>query len=266
MDAIALGPVLLPLPRLYALACALLLLAASAFLLGLPRARHARWFNGLVIAWLVGARLGHVALNLAAYQAAPLDVLKLWQPGYQGVAGLLAAMAWSAWTLRDRLGALLGALGLSLGASLLWLALAIWSPLGGGPALRELPPLALENLDGETVRLDELAGERVILNLWATWCPPCRRELPLLAEADARDDVTVVVINQGEALLPVARYLDERGLAFAHALLDPRQSLMVESEAPGLPTTLLFDARGRTRAQHVGELTRATLDGWLDEP
>ncbi|ATJ84377.1 redoxin family protein [Halomonas beimenensis] len=263
MDAIALGPVLIALPRLYALACALLLLAASAFLLGLPRGRHARWFNGLVIAWLLGARLGHVALHLPSYLDAPLDVLKLWQPGYHGAFGLLAALAWSAWTLRDRLAALLGALGLTLGAALLWLALVVWAPLGSGMALRALPDLALEDLDGETVNLAELDGERIILNLWATWCPPCRREMPLLAEADARDGVTVVVINQGEDLLSVVRYLDARDLTFDHALLDPRQTLMVESGAPGLPTTLLFDAEGRALDQHVGEVTRATLDAWL---
>ncbi|KGE77888.1 TlpA family protein disulfide reductase [Halomonas salina] len=264
MDAIALGPVLLPLPRLYALACALLLLVVAALTLRLPRARRARWFNGLIIAWLVGARLGHVALNLPAYEAAPLDALKLWLPGYQAWLGLLAALAWSAWALRDRLAAMLGAQGLTIGATLAWLALMSWAPLGSGITPRALPELTLENLEGEPVNLAELSGQPVIVNLWATWCPPCRRELPLLAEADARDDVTVVVVNQGEDLLPVARYLDAQGLTFEHALLDPRQSLMVASDAPGLPTTLLFDAEGRTRERHVGELTRATLDGWLD--
>ncbi len=264
MDAIALGPALLPLPRLYALACALLLLVAAALTLRLPRARRARWFNGLVIAWLVGARLGHVALNLPAYQADPLDALKLWLPGYHALFGLLAALAWSGWALRDRLASMLGAQGLTIGATLAWLALMSWAPLGSGITPRALPELTLENLDGEPVTLSELTGRPVIVNLWATWCPPCRRELPLLAEADARDDVTVVVVNQGEDLLPVVRYLDAHGLAFEHALLDPRQSLMVASDAPGLPTTLLFDAEGRTLERHVGELTRATLDGWLE--
>lgn len=239
-------------------------LVAAALTLRLPRARRARWFNGLIIAWLVGARLGHVALNLPAYEASPLDALKLWLPGYHALTGLIAALAWSAWALRDRLAAMLGAQGLTIGAVLAWLALMSWAPLGSGITPRALPELTLENLEGEPVNLVELSGQPVIVNLWATWCPPCRRELPLLAETDARDDVTVVVVNQGEDLLPVARYLDAQGLTFEHALLDPRQSLMVASDAPGLPTTLLFDAEGRTRERHVGELTRATLDGWLD--
>lgn len=266
MEAIALGSVLIALPRLYAFLAALVLLGASAFLLGLTRGRHARWFNGLLLAWLVGARLGHGLMNLAAYAEAPLDILKLWQPGYHGLWGLLAALGWTAWSLRDRLGAMLGGMGLSLGASLLWLTLVTLAPLGGGMALRELPDLALENLDGEEVNLQSLSGERVVINLWATWCPPCLREMPLLAEADARDGVTVVVVNQGEDLLPVVRYLDEQDLTFRHALLDPKQRLMALLESPGLPTTMLFDAEGLPVERHVGELSRAQLADWLGQP
>jgi len=266
MDAIALGPVLIAVPRLYALACAALLLAAAWLLLGLSGRARARWFNGLLLAWLVGARLGHVALNLDAYAAAPLDALKLWQPGYHGLWGLLAALIWTAWALRDHLLRLIGAMALTLGASVLWLVLVTLAPLGGEAGLRTLPDLALEDLEGEAVNLHDLAGERLLLNLWATWCPPCRRELPLLAEANRRDDLTVVVANQGEELLPVVRYLDAQGLDFRYPLRDPRQQLMVLTESPGLPTTLLFDSEGRLVERHVGELTRAQLEAWLAAP
>ncbi|MFO8045798.1 MAG: TlpA disulfide reductase family protein [Halomonas sp.] len=264
MDAIALGPVLISVPRLYALGAALLLLALSAWLLGLPRGEHARWFNGLILAWLVGARTGHVLLHLDAYAAAPLDILKLWQPGFHGLWGLLAALLWTGWTLRQHLLRLIGAMALTVGAASLWLVLVTLMPLGGGIPMGELPDLTLETLDGEAIHLRELQGETVVLNLWATWCPPCLRELPLLAEADARDGVSVVVANQGEELLQVLRYLDEQGLAFRYPLLDPRQELMVLLEAPGLPTTLLFDASGRAVERHVGELSRAQLGAWLD--
>ncbi|MCG6659465.1 TlpA family protein disulfide reductase [Halomonas campisalis] len=263
MDAFALGPVLISIPRLYALASALLLLAAAWLLLGLSSGARARWFNGLILAWLVGARLGHVAMNLDAYAAAPLDVLKLWLPGYHGLWGLLAALIWTGWTLRDHLLRLIGAMALTVGASALWLVLVTLAPLGGDMVLRELPDIALENLEGETVHLQELRGELVVVNLWATWCPPCVREMPLLAEADARDGVSVVVVNQGEDLLQVVRYLDEQELAFRYPLLDPYQELMMIMESPGLPTTVLFDAEGRAVERHVGELSRAQLDGWL---
>ncbi|WP_282041510.1 TlpA family protein disulfide reductase [Halomonas alimentaria] len=263
MDAIALGPVLLSLPRLYAFVAALLLLGASAWLLGLPRRIHARWFNGLLLAWLIGARVGHVALHLDAYAAAPLDALKLWQPGYHGLWGLMAGLIWTGWALREHLGRLVGAMAMLVVVSALWLATVTLAPFGGGMVLKQLPDIALEDLDGNTVNLRELEGERVVLNLWATWCPPCLREMPLLAEADAREDVTVVVANQGESLLQVVRYLDDQELDFRYALLDPHQELMVLSESPGLPTTVLFDAEGRAVERHVGELTRAQLDSWL---
>ncbi|GAA0576029.1 redoxin family protein [Halomonas salifodinae] len=263
MDAIALGPVLLSLPRLYAIAAALVLLAASWFLLGLPRALHARWFNGLLLSWLVGARLGHGLMHWETYAAAPLDLLKLWQPGYQGLWGLLAALVWSAWVLRHRVVRMGGAMLLLVASSALWLALVTWQPGAKPLAVQALPDLTLERIDGETVNLRSLAGETVLLNLWATWCPPCLREMPLLAEADAREGVTVVVANQGEDLLQVMRYLDDQELDFRYALLDPHQELMVRTESPGLPTTLLFDAEGRTIQHHVGELTRAQLERWL---
>jgi len=264
MDAIALGPVLISVPRLYALGAAALLLALSAWLLGLPRREHARWFNGLVLAWLVGARAGHVLTHLEAYAAAPLDVLKLWQPGFHGLWGLLAALVWTGWTLRHHLLRLIGAMALTVGAASLWLVLVTLAPLGSGLVIDELPDITLETLDGESVSLRDLQGETVVLNLWATWCPPCLREMPLLAEADAREGVSVVVANQGEELLQVIRYLDDQGLAFRYPLLDPRQELMVLLESPGLPTTLLFDAEGRAVARHVGELSRAQLGAWLD--
>jgi thiol-disulfide isomerase/thioredoxin len=263
MDAFALGPVLISVPRLYAIGCALLLLAAAWLLLGLSPATRARWFNGLLLAWLVDARLGHVAMNFDAYAAAPLDVLKLWQPGYHGLWGLLAALIWTAWSLRDHLLPMIGAMGLTIGASALWFVLVTLVPPGGDMPLRELPDLTLENLDGEPVNLQELRGERVVVNLWATWCPPCLREMPLLAEADTRDGVTVVVINQGEELLQVVRYLDEQGLSFRYPLLDPSQEMMKTLESPGLPTTVLFDREGRAVERHVGELSRAQLDDWL---
>ncbi|PMR74273.1 TlpA family protein disulfide reductase [Billgrantia endophytica] len=263
MDAFALGPVLISVPRLYAIACALLLLLAAWLLLGLSTSARTRWFNGLMLAWLVGARLGHAAMNLDAYMVAPLDILKLWQPGYHGLWGLLAALIWSAWALRDHLLRMIGAMALTIGASSLWLVLVTLAPLENDMPLRELPDIALENLEGETVDLRDLRGERVVVNLWATWCPPCLREMPLLAEADTREGVTVVVVNQGEELLQVVRYLDEQELAFRYPLLDPSQALMKTMESPGLPTTVLFDTQGRAVERHVGELTRAQLDGWL---
>lgn len=267
MNAIALGPVLLSLPRLYALLCALALLLALRFLLGLPKAVLARYTTGLILAWLVGARLAHIVLHHESYVLAPLDAIKLWQPGYHPVGGWLGALVWSLWALRGRWLALGGAAVLLTGTSLVWLALVSVMPGGSAFPVARIPALSLEDLDGHSVDLSDLAdgGMPVVVNLWATWCPPCRREMPLLQELEAQGEVRVVVVNQGEELLPVVRYLDEQSLHFTHALRDPSQTLMTTVEAPGLPTTILFDADGTTRDIHVGELTRAHLASWLDD-
>lgn len=263
MDALALGPLLIPLPRLYALVTALIILLVSIPLLRLPKAKQAKWFNGMLLAWLVSARMGHVLMHWESYTSSPLDTLKFWQPGYSGIWGLLGAAGWSAWVLRERLFMMVTAKLLLATGFALWLGLMLWNPLGSDSPMDKLPEITLKTLDGEQVTLSSLQGDKVIINLWATWCPPCLREMPLLAEADARDDVSVVVVNQGESLLEVVRYLDAQGLTFEYALLDPDQRLMAATASPGLPTSLLFDASGRLIEQHVGELSRAQLSSWL---
>lgn len=267
MNAITLGPLLISLPRLYAIACALALLVSTRYLLGLPHRRHQRWFLGLVVIWLVAARFGHVALHIESYSTAPLETLKLWKPGYQGLWGMAAGLLWTIWSLRSRLIAMGGAMALLIGASSLWLVLVTLAPLGSDMSLKSLPDITLEDIDGDPVHLPSLADDhdRVIVNLWATWCPPCLREMPLLEDADQRESVAVVVANQGEDLLPIVRYLDEQSLRFRYALRDPSQMLMSLVEAPGLPTTVLFDGDGNTLDIHVGELTQAHLDRWLED-
>jgi thiol-disulfide isomerase/thioredoxin len=267
MNAIALGPLLLSTPRLYAFGCALLLLFASRYLLGLPAAQHSRWFNWLLVIWLLGARTVYVVLNWESYSIEPLDVLKVWQPGYNALGGLIAGLMWTAWALRKRLLAMIGGLAMVIGAASLWLVLVTLAPLGNDFAVNSLPEVTLEDIDGNDVHLPSLAesGDLIIVNLWATWCPPCLREMPLLEEAAKREGVSVVIANQGEDLLPIVRYLDAQALDFRYALLDPSQTLSAQFKAPGLPTTVLFDRQGNTLDVHVGELTRTQLERWLED-
>ncbi|WP_136068335.1 TlpA disulfide reductase family protein [Modicisalibacter radicis] len=264
MDAIALGPLLIALPHLYVFVTALALLVAGALLLRLTATQHSRWFNGLLVASLLGARLGYVLLHADSYRAAPLDALRLWQPGYLPLAGLLAGAAWTLWSLRRQPRQAFVAQGLLIAAAGLWLGLMAWQPLGHEAAPQRLPAITLDDLDGNPVTLAALDGKPLLINLWASGCPACRRELPLLAEAARRDDVRVVAVNQGESLLEVARFLDRRGLDRPLTLLDPHQSLMALSHAPGLPTTLYFDADGTLLTRHVGAVGRARLETWLD--
>lgn len=282
MDAIALGPALISVERLYAFLAALMMLGEFSLLIWLLKRVRApalssatlsstplslsRWFNHVLMGWVVGARLTYVALHWPSYQGTPLDILKLWQPGYHMIGGVVLAALASLWLLR-RHGALLhvialGSLTLGLTA---FLGLKQLDPLGNTSALDRMPAITLNHLDLSPVALDSIHDERVIVNLWATWCPPCRREMPLLAEADTHPKVTVVLANQGEQPLAVSRFLKGERLNLEYALLDPAMQLMGLAEAQGLPATLVFDGKGRLIERHIGELSRAQLDSLLPE-
>lgn len=111
--------------------------------------------------------------------------------------------------------------------------------------------------DNAPVGLEAFAGKTVVLNLWATWCPPCLREMPSLDRLQAEmggDAFTVVALNQDRGGVNVARaWLDEQGLSNLAVYADPKGVVPRALEAPGLPTTVVLDAQGREVARLVGE-------------
>lgn len=119
------------------------------------------------------------------------------------------------------------------------------------------PSLTFEAPTGETVGLDHFEGKVVLLNFWATWCPPCLREMPSLDRLQAAlggDVFTVVALSQdrgGREL--VAPFLEKRGLANLAPYVDPTGAAAAAFGVTGLPTTILIDARGR----EIGRLTGA---------
>jgi thiol-disulfide isomerase/thioredoxin len=120
---------------------------------------------------------------------------------------------------------------------------------------RSLPEsLVLSNLQGQPVDLHDFQGQPVVINFWATWCPPCIREMPLLASYAEKEGLTLVLINQGETVDVIDDYLAAAGLSFEHMLLDPRQTALQAMQVRGLPTTQFFDAQGRMVNEHTGEL------------
>lgn len=144
------------------------------------------------------------------------------------------------------------------------------SPSGVGNAGRgaaiDVPDVTLTGLGGREVDLRSFVGRPLVLNLWATWCPPCRREMPLLVRtANSRSDVTFVFANQdrGNSAGLVRSFLDESGLVMEWVLLDPENVLQRKLATSGLPTTYFFDAHGRLVAQHVGEISPRILEASL---
>ena len=109
--------------------------------------------------------------------------------------------------------------------------------------------------------LAELLGSgELLVNLWATWCPPCVREMPVLLQAQMNHpEVNFVFINQGESAQRVQTWLGTRQLPSRNVLLDANQQALPAFKQKGLPTTLFFDAQGQLVDTRTGELSTATL-------
>ena len=109
--------------------------------------------------------------------------------------------------------------------------------------------------DGRGADLASLRGKPVILNFWATWCPPCRREMPALEviwQQHNRGDVVVLGVDQGESVAVVSQYVRQNvGVTFP-LLLDRRQDVGDLYLVRSLPTTFFIDAEGIIREMRVG--------------
>lgn len=126
---------------------------------------------------------------------------------------------------------------------------------------RSLPDINLTTLDGETLQLDAYQGEPFLVNVWATWCPPCVREMPLLADLDTTHDaLKVVLVNHGESVERIESFLEEMDLDIQHLLLDPRGELVAHSGHRGLPVTYFYNERGHLVATQSGEVTSDDLE------
>lgn len=239
-----------------------LLLAALAIVLARTGV-STRWLAlpMALIAVLV-ARLAYVASEWNGYMRDPLSAFHLDDGGWVPAAGVAAALLYALlWSMRRpvRRGI---AVAMVLASGTVWLAgtAAIYA----APKQSDLPKLSLRGLDGHTVDLSALTGQPVVLNVWASWCPPCRKEMPMLHDAQEKyRDVMFVFMNVGETQERVTKYLDEQNLPLRNVLLDEHLEAKAVMGSRGLPTTFFYGADGRMVGTRVGELTFTDLENRL---
>lgn len=259
MDAVQLGPLVVPIQVALLVTSVLLANAVAAWY------RMARGLDPGPILWkmiLVGfiiARLIFVLRHHDLYLSAPISILDVRDGGFDNLAGFVTAFIVGseltrrfAALRRPLLAAALTGSAIFFGGTLLNHVLT--------PAGAPVPTVEVRRLDGSTVPLSNFAGRPLVINLWATWCPPCRREMPALKSAQqAHPEVEFVFVNQGESVEAVERYLKAHGLQMPNVVIDPAKQVSARTGSSGYPTTLFYDAKGRLYLRHMGELSQATL-------
>lgn len=132
-----------------------------------------------------------------------------------------------------------------------------------GPATegQEAPDFSFPTTDGKTARLSDYRGKVVLVNLWATWCGPCRMEVPDLVAAYNRYEqrgFTVLAVNQGEGRDDVAAFAGQYGIKFP-VLLDPDGRIRMYYPYRGIPTSFIVDRDGIVRKIWVGTMPEEAI-------
>jgi len=170
----------------------------------------------------------------------------------------------------------------SLAAGVLWTVVsrvpsAVGAPLSSSPSPREgflAPDFTLDTLQGEKVTLSDLRGKSVLINLWATWCPPCRAEMPALENAykQYKDSEVIILglnVTNQDSEKDIPPFVNEFGLTFP-ILLDRDGSVSALYQLKGLPTTFFVNRAGIIRTVAVGgpmseTFIRSKLEALLKE-
>lgn len=171
---------------------------------------------------------------------------------------------------------LLGGLlfGIGLGAVVLFSG----PSASAGPKERRLPPtvgsaardfslplLDERDGDGAVITLNALKGQPVVINFWATWCPPCKEEMPLLERyaTEYKGQMTVLGVDYAEDEALVRAFVEEQRITFP-ILLDHDGVVSDLYYVRNYPTTFFVDAEGVLRAQHLGMLTEERMVKYLE--
>lgn len=148
-----------------------------------------------------------------------------------------------------------------IGGLLLVLDRSTTVPTGPARVGAALPDFTLTELSGKQVKLSDYAGHPVLINAWATWCPPCRAEMPALHDFYREhwaDGFALLAVNAGETQAQVRSFIQQTGFTFP-VLLDPNTALLTDLGIRSFPTSILVGRDGKVKTIHVGMLTADQL-------
>ncbi len=135
----------------------------------------------------------------------------------------------------------------------------------GSPVGQVAPDFTLKDLNGRTITLSELRGHPVLINFWATWCPPCREEMPVLQTMWTRyrdQGFVLLAIDVQEPPNVVESFVRRQGLDF-YILLDTRGDVSTRYRIRGFPTSFFVDREGVIRAYHPGSMDESTAERYI---
>lgn len=123
-----------------------------------------------------------------------------------------------------------------------------------------------ETISGETISLSDFSGSPLVVNMWATWCPPCRRELPLLSRtAQEIPDINFVFASQREDPSRVRSYIKRSGLQMKYIIADQNGAFGNRYRGDSLPMTVFIDKDGKVVSTHYGLINETQLMANLDK-
>lgn len=261
MNAVSLGPLVMDASRFAVILSIFVFLLVAGILARKIDERFNNWAWVALLFALIGARAGHVVLNWASFSQEPLRIFSVWQGGFYwpgAVIGLALSFLFVLKTYKQRLWALTPIMA----AFFVWNGANI---LTNPTQAIAVPDQVFEAYQGEGFSLASVKGKPQVINLWASWCPPCRREMPMMADiAINNDDVDFVFANQGEGRAAVNKYLINENLQLPSLLMDHFSDLSRHYGAPGLPATLFIGADGVLKNAHLGEISREVLQEKID--
>src|SRR5699024_1569805 len=289
MSSLNVGPLALSLQTFIVFAGVIVAWIVAAILGRQRRVPAADALFSLVLVSLVGARLLFVAKYWSSFASAPLSVIDIRDAGFDAWGAVFAAALWLVWRLRNDAPLRMPLLVAVASGAGLWAATTGVLTMAEQKG-REMPSIALRvpqhsgmqspamlALLNDTLGISQTQardpnnaveidlrnvaeGSGTIVNIWATWCPPCRREMPVLEKAqNEHAGLRFVFVNQGEGEGRVRTFVQGEGLSLDHVYLDPHGRLSAAMGAHGLPTTLFYNAQGELVDVRMGELSSATL-------